>query len=296
MKQFFIRLICLAGFIQVSSSYSLLANFRSSPTLKRPAGLKWRSHAAVNSPSDLSNDKRIPKVIQEVNKNLVESVKDILSVFYGNRNYAYFYALETVARVPYFSYTSCLHLYETLGLNRKRDILKLHFAESWNEMHHLLIMEELGGNDRFSDRFVAQHLAFFYYWIVVGLYLVAPACAYDLTKEIEEHAFSTYDNFLKDNEASLKSLAAPEIAKQYYQSDDMYLFDRMHCSSLSEEGRVVVNQNDRRPVINSLFDVFENIKLDEKEHAETMGKLESQAITFGRKLGIDKSINGSKML
>jgi len=77
------------------------------------------------------------------------------------RSYARFYALETIARMPYFSYLSVLHLYETLGLWRRADYMKVHFCESWNEMHHLLIMEELGGNKRYIDRFVAQHCAFF---------------------------------------------------------------------------------------------------------------------------------------
>lgn len=77
------------------------------------------------------------------------------------RSYARFYALETIARVPYFSYLSVLHLYETLGLWRRADYMKVHFCESWNELHHLLIMEELGGNKRYIDRFLAQHVAFF---------------------------------------------------------------------------------------------------------------------------------------
>lgn len=79
----------------------------------------------------------------------------------STRTYARFYALETIARMPYFAYLSVLHLYETLGQFRKANYMKLHFTESWNEMHHLLIMEELGGNERWADRFVAQHAAFF---------------------------------------------------------------------------------------------------------------------------------------
>lgn len=35
--------------------------------------------------------------------------------YYGDRTYARFYALETIARVPYFGYLCVLHLYETLG-------------------------------------------------------------------------------------------------------------------------------------------------------------------------------------
>ena len=85
-----------------------------------------------------------------------------------HRSIAKFYALETVARVPYFSYTSVLHLYETVGHFRNKELLRMHFEESWNELHHLLIMEELGGDSIFTDRVIATHMAFFYYWIVVN--------------------------------------------------------------------------------------------------------------------------------
>lgn len=80
----------------------------------------------------------------------------VVDVVYGNRSYPRFYVLETIARVPYFSYLSVLHLYETLGSWRKADLLKVHFAETWNELHHLLIMESLGGNQHWFDRFVAH--------------------------------------------------------------------------------------------------------------------------------------------
>ena len=78
----------------------------------------------------------------------------IVDVVYGKRSYARFYVLETIARVPYFSYLSVLHLYETLGSWHKADLLKVHFAETWNELHHLLIMESLGGNEHWFDRWV----------------------------------------------------------------------------------------------------------------------------------------------
>ena len=104
--------------------------------------------------------------VKDLNRFAISFLKGNLfdNIFVGeDRAYARFYALETIARVPYFSYLSVLHLYETLGKWRKAKYLKLHFAESWNEMHHLLIMEELGGNERFTDRFVAQHVAFGYF-------------------------------------------------------------------------------------------------------------------------------------
>ena len=102
--------------------------------------------------------KGVSPTIQNINKVSVELVKGLLFLYYGDRHYARFAALETIARVPYFSYTSVLHLFETCGWFRKKEYIKMHFAESWNELHHLLIMESLGGTDRFGDRFVAQHI------------------------------------------------------------------------------------------------------------------------------------------
>ncbi|HEY9806815.1 MAG TPA: alternative oxidase, partial [Candidatus Obscuribacterales bacterium] len=79
-------------------------------------------------------------------RSLVGILVFVIDTFYRDRPYQRFYVLETVARVPYFSYLSVLHLYETLGRWRKADWLKVHFAEAWNELHHLLIMESLGGD------------------------------------------------------------------------------------------------------------------------------------------------------
>lgn len=68
--------------------------------------------------------------------------------------------------MPYFSYISMLHLYESLGWWRQGSILrKVHLAEEWNELHHLQIMESLGGDQYWSDRFLGQHAAIFYYWV-----------------------------------------------------------------------------------------------------------------------------------
>ncbi|KAJ6323335.1 hypothetical protein OIU77_013035 [Salix suchowensis] len=78
------------------------------------------------------------------------------------------------------AFISVLHLYESFGWWRRFDYIKVHFAESWNEMHHLLIMEDLGGNSWWPDRFLAQHMAFFYYIMTVLMYALSPrmACKY----------------------------------------------------------------------------------------------------------------------
>jgi len=196
------------------------------------------------------------------------------------RAYARFYALETIARMPYFAYLSVLHLYETLGWFRKVNYLKLHFAESWNELHHLLIMEELGGNDKWSDRFVAQHTAFFYYWFVVSIYMINPILAYNLNQAVEEHAYETYDSFLTTNEEYLKSMEAPEVAKNYYAGDDLYLLDEMQTNlfKCNEEGQIQLDGMVRSTPIKceTLYDVFSAIRDDEAEHVKTMAFLQNQ--------------------
>lgn len=244
----------------------------------------------------------IPDSIQQINKFTVETIKKILSLYYGERHFARFAALETIARVPYFSYTSVLHLYETLGWFRKKEYIKMHFAESWNELHHLLIMESLGGTEEFGDRFIAQHIAFFYYWIVVSLYIVSPATAYNLNMYVERHAFDTYDKFLKSHGEELKQQPAPQVAIDYYQNGDLSLFDSFQYSQIQSEKNEKKSQNNmaanidttfmkgsifaqvsvdtplaenniRRPIINNLYDVFYNICVDEAEHAQTMEAL-----------------------
>jgi len=121
-----------------------------------------------------------------------------------------FYVFETVARIPYFAYLSVLHLRETLGAatkpihdnsrrnsnrnNEKRiSTMRTHYAQADNELHHRLIMEALGGNDRAFDRILAHTLAFFYYWFVVVVFLWKEQAAYHLNEIVEDHAYRIYD-------------------------------------------------------------------------------------------------------
>jgi ubiquinol oxidase len=185
----------------------------------------------------------------------------VINTIYRDRPYPRFYVLETVARVPYFSYLSVLHLYETLGLWRKADWLKVHFAESWNELHHLLIMEELGGSAFWGDRLLAKTTALVYYWIIAALYLVSPNAAYHFMELVEKHAYASYQKFLKANEAELKAQPAPKVAVCYYRDGDLYMFDEFQTTHAPEE---------RRPQIDNLYDVFVAIRDDEMEHVKTM--------------------------
>ncbi|CAL5014270.1 unnamed protein product [Urochloa decumbens] len=196
------------------------------------------------APMDGADDPMVPsdegwvvKLEQSINIFLTDSVIMVLDGVYHDRNYARFFVLETIARVPYFAFISVLHLYETFGWWRRADYIKVHFAESWNELHHLLIMEELGGNSLWIDRFLARFMAFFYYFMTVGMYMLSPRMAYHFSECVERHAYSTYDKFLKLH-------------------GDEFQTARVPCS--------------RRPKIDNLYDVFVNIRDDEAEHCKTM--------------------------
>ncbi len=60
------------------------------------------------------------------------------------------------------------------------------------QLHHLQIMETLGGDQLWVDRFAALHAAIVYYWILIGLYIFSPKLAYNFSELIEYHAVDTY--------------------------------------------------------------------------------------------------------
>jgi len=211
--------------------------------------------------------------IYDFNTLIINTVKGAVDVWYKDKDYARFYVLETVARVPYFAYLSVMHLQETFG-NRKEDLrqrMRTHYAEADHELHHLLIMEALGGNADPLDRTIAQTMAFFYYWYVVAVYLVSEQAAYHLSELIEDHAYHTYDNFLKRNAEELRQHAVPAIARSYYEEPDPFLLD-LFCSR-SEIPRPPEDPSRPRPRLENLYDVFVNIRDDEREHWQTLCQL-----------------------
>ena len=83
----------------------------------------------LNNPSTRFGDP-LSDEMKEFNKGAVGFLKRfIFDTIFRGRDYPRFYALETIARVPYFSYLAALHWYETIGMWRKAKYLKIHFAE-----------------------------------------------------------------------------------------------------------------------------------------------------------------------
>jgi len=212
--------------------------------------------------------------IFKFNKILIDSVYNIICFFYpvtgGKRDFARFYVLETVARVPYFAYLSVMHLRETFGERGLGESMRTHYAEADNELHHLLIMESLGGNENGIDRTLAQTMAFFYYWYVTVLYFFNEPAAYHLSELIEDHAHDTYNGFLTEYADKLKGMPVPAIATKYYVEDNPYMFDQF-CTVKETEPKGGFSE--RRPSLETLYDVFVNVRDDEREHWKTLCNL-----------------------
>lgn len=216
-----------------------------------PAPVKWINHVAVG---------------------LAVALTDRL--FTGKEPVRRFWVLEVVARCPYFSYLCVLHLYESLGLrsrsSRLTSRLRAHFAEADNEAMHTQVMESLGGGTAWADRFIAQHVALIYFWLGVVIFVASPAAAYDFNRRVEEHAFHTYDDFLRSGAADAwRDVPAPDVATEYYAKVDCLTAEGLGDSSSSPEAEEVC-----APVA-SLYDVFVRIRDDEAHHAESL-------TTYGR--------------
>lgn len=230
--------------------------------------------------------------VYNFNKVLIDTVYDIICFIYPvrgtKRDFARFYVLETVARVPYFAYLSVMHLRETFGERGIGERMRTHYAEADNELHHLLIMEALGGNSNPIDRFIAQTMAFFYYWYVTVVYFFSEQAAYHLSELIEDHAFDTYNGYLTEHEKMLKEMPVPAIATKYYVEDNPFLFD-LFCTvkDKDEDG----NFSARRPKLETLYDVFVNVRDDEKEHWKTLCNL----VQYNDMQGVEnKLVQGTK--
>ena len=185
--------------------------------------------------------------LYNLNRGLVTTVKGFLDVFLAGRDIPRFYVLETLARMPYCAYVSVLHLRETLG-DRDADHvarMRVHVAEADNELHHLLMMEALGGNASGVDRCLARGLSVGYYVYCCGLYATNRRLAYHLSELIEAHAYETYDEYLGREGDRLKARAAPRVIRDYYAS---------------------VDGNAPR----TLYDAFARVRDDEQSHWEAL--------------------------
>lgn len=170
-----------------------------------------------------------------------------IDILYEDNPIDRFWFLEVVARMPYFSYVSVLHFYETMGWWSIDDTLREeHNKEDMVEGKHLMIMEALGGGSKWRDRFLARHTAIAYYVVLLALYFLSPKTAYKSSEMLELHAVNTYTEFLCQNKELLENLPIPDVAQKHY-----------------------------GPSVYNMYQIFWLIASDERKHATSMSDLTS---------------------
>lgn len=252
--------------LQTAFTSPLLPNVpkqRLRTTGPTPQTFRTTSKVSARLVSDDSHSRgpvHLHNALLHVNERVVSSAAHVMDGLYGSNASPWrrLWLLEVVARVPYFSFLCVNHLAESLGLGSERVThrLRAHFAEADNEAAHLAIMEELGGGERWADRFLARHIALVYFWANVLAYLVSPSLAYHFSELVERHAFLTYDKLLREREEELRyETPIPLMAHKYY----------------SETVRDV-----RR--IESMYDVIVAIRDDEASHADDLGRYSRESV------------------
>jgi ubiquinol oxidase len=185
--------------------------------------------------------RRTPVNCPRVMKSLYYFICWTLDVIYKDKPIDRFWFLEIIARMPYFSYIAVIHMYETLGWWETGHKLKAkHYQEEANETHHLRIMESLGGDSLWWNRFLARHVAMGYYGALFLFFLFSPKYAYMSSELLELHAVDTYKEFLESNEEVLRTL--PPTLESY----------------------------EYMPYASSMYDIFDRIAYDEYKHALSM--------------------------
>ena len=134
----------------------------------------------------------------------------VMDLVYGRANTLdKFRVLELVARVPYqawenVAYVAMTHTARTPGFARRVfDTVRVNRWEQDNEQWHLLMIEELTAGSSslgwWRRQLIPQILAFTYYWLSWGLYVVRPAMSYRMNADFESHAEHAYATAVQDH-------------------------------------------------------------------------------------------------
>lgn len=147
------------------------------------------------------------------------------------------YVMEKVGRAPYLSFLSMLNLYEAFGLWRSSEALRVaHAHQELSKFRRQRVIEQLGGDQPWTARFIAEHAALLAHTTIVHLWFLSPSLAYRFAQMIESHAFHTYDAFLEQNESALKLMPLSSTSDTDTKTAESNLYEMF--SSFKEENSI----------------------------------------------------------
>jgi ubiquinol oxidase len=94
---------------------------------------------------------------------------------------------------------SVFDFYSTLGWWRMPEFKQIMNSKDHNKFHHVLMIEAMGGNTEWKDRFLAFHAGVWLYWHLTLLTIISPKASYTFTELLEGLIEDTYDEFIKCN-------------------------------------------------------------------------------------------------
>lgn len=148
-------------------------------------------------------------------------------VFGYELSYLKFRAVEVIARVPYHSWDSAMFTLQTMFYSNERKAMDLSKIAEFsrlsaeNETMHVIVISQLARKQHHYGNVIVHTLipmlfAFFYFWVSYVLYMIRPRYSYQLNYLFENHAFESYDRFLKIDGENLKKRTVDSEFLRWY--------------------------------------------------------------------------------
>lgn len=136
-------------------------------------------------------------------------------VFGEKPSYGKFKAVEVIARIPYQSWELVSYMLLTFFYADEERAIRLTKTSRFgraaqdNETMHVVVISKLarkhGEGNFLIHTLIPLTFSFFYFSISFLLYLLNPKFSFQLNYMFEDHAFSQYARFIRENEEHLKS-------------------------------------------------------------------------------------------
>jgi ubiquinol oxidase len=147
---------------------------------------------------------------------VVKAMRVPADLFFARRYGHRAVVLETVAAVPGMVGGALQHLKSLRTMKNDRGIIKMLIDEAENERMHLMTFVEIS-KPTWLERviiLIVQGIMFNLYFL---LYLITPKTCHRIVGYLEEEAIISYTEYLaKIDSGSVKNIAAPQIAIDYW--------------------------------------------------------------------------------
>ncbi|HEX2792324.1 MAG TPA: alternative oxidase [Candidatus Paceibacterota bacterium] len=181
------------------------------------------------------------------------------TLLYGRKpGYAKFKAIEVIARIPYQSWEVAAYTLLTAFYQNEARAIELTKTSAFsrmaqdNETLHVVVISQIVKRLKCADpirhTLIPLVMSFFYFWTLYFLYMVSRRSALELNYVFENHAYHQYDEFLGNEEQSLKHrMCESEFLALYGREHltEYQLFESIRNDELIHRNRTIRELNAR---------------------------------------------------